>query len=241
LVKVSIIPQISRKLVRSAELTPLFPSTAVVVERRLPGDPADLLPDEAHYVARARPKRLQEFAAGRACARLALAEFGVHQFALRAADDRQPIWPDGFVGSITHTTDLCVAAVARRSDILALGVDSELIGAPTPDIWTTICRAEELAWVEALPPEARPAAITLIFSAKEAFYKCQYPLVAEWLDFHDLSIRVVQRRAGGVFTVIPQRTLLVDRHMVAPVEGRFLLHEKFVSAAVTIPAGTRSQ
>ena len=234
----SINPQIlRRKLLRSVELTSLFPSNVVVVERRTPGDPAELLPEELHYVARARLKRLQEFAAGRACARRALAELGVHDFAVRAAADRQPIWPAGFVGSITHTTDLCAAVVARRSDVVAVGLDSEVVGAPTPDIWQTICRPEELAWVDSLDAPQRPAAVTLLFSAKEAFYKCQYPLTAEWLDFHDLRIDAADwRDSAGVFRVTPQRALQFDRHAVMPIDGRFALHQQFVSASVTVVA-----
>jgi hypothetical protein len=55
----------------------LFPPGVAVAVRREPGDPADLLPGEAVYVAKAVPKRINEFAAGRACARRALATFGM--------------------------------------------------------------------------------------------------------------------------------------------------------------------
>lgn len=220
----------------SAALSVLFPAPVVVVESREPGDPAELLADEAHYVAHARLKRLQEFAAGRACARAALAHFGVHGFALRAADDRQPLWPAGYVGSITHTTGLCAAAVAARTDILALGLDSERVGAPTPDIWSTICREEELAWVASLAADERPAAVTLLFSAKEAFYKCQYPLVTEWLDFHDLRIEVPDwGESTGVFRTHAMRDLRFSRYAVMP-PGRYLFHEQFVSAGVAAAA-----
>ena len=54
----------------SAEaLISLFPSGVAVVQRRDPGDRADLLPAEVVYVAKAIAKRVNEFAAGRACAR----------------------------------------------------------------------------------------------------------------------------------------------------------------------------
>src|SRR3984893_9355145 len=90
-------------------LRTLFPRSVVVRDRRIPGDPVELHPAEAEYVARAVPKRIAEFAAGRACARAALAEFGVREFALRAAPDRQPLWPEGFIGSIAHTAGLRAA------------------------------------------------------------------------------------------------------------------------------------
>lgn len=221
----------------SATLRPLLPAAVVVIERREPGNPADLLPAESHYVARARAKRLQEFAAGRACARAALGVFGVHGVALPAADDRQPVWPAGFLGSITHTAGFCAAAVARRSAIKALGIDSERVGAPTPDIWSALCRAEELAWIDALPAADRPAAVTLVFSAKEAFYKCQYPVAAEWLDFHDVRIEVAGwGAAAGVFTASAMREIRFAAHAALPIEGLYVFHEQFVSAAVSVVA-----
>ena len=208
------------------------------MERRAPGDPRDLLPSEAAPLARARPKRVQEYAAGRACARAALATFGVQGFALLTADDRQPLWPAGIVGSITHTAGLCAAAVARRASVSAVGIDSEIVGAPTPDIWSTICHPEELAWVGSLAPDRRPAAVTLLFSAKEAFYKCQYPLTREWLDFHDLRLDVSweDARPGGEFAVQAMRTLRFERHAGLPLTGRYVFHEQFVSAAVSVTA-----
>ena len=216
----------------------LFPSPVVVAELRGVGEPLQLLPDEALAVSRAVPKRVNEFAAGRACARTALAEFGLSDFALLAADDRQPIWPKGFVGSITHTTGLCAAAVAQRSRIAALGLDSEIVGAPTPDIWSMLCRDEELAWVDLLPTAQRGRAVTLLFSAKEAFYKCQYPLTHEWLNFHDVHIEAFDwGQPHGIFMVRATRSLRFAQHAVLPLEGHYVFHEQFVSTGVTVDAG----
>ena len=221
----------------SAEaLSSLFPSGVAVVQRRDPGDRADFLPAEVVYVAKAIAKRVNEFAAGRACARQALAAFGVTDFALLAAPDRQPLWPADYVGSITHTAGFCAAAVVPRSKFRALGLDSERSGAPTLDIWPTLCRAEELAWVESLPPAERSAAVTLIFSAKEAVYKCQYPVTGEWLDFHDLKIEVPDwAQARGRFLVTPTRDIKIAERAPLP-EGRYSFHEQFVSTALCIPA-----
>src|SRR5208282_5779110 len=85
----------------------LLPPGIVVVEMHSAGDTAALLPEEAAYLGRSVPKRAQEFAAGRVCARRALAELGVVDFPLRVGEDREPLWPEGTVGSITHTTGFC--------------------------------------------------------------------------------------------------------------------------------------
>jgi 4'-phosphopantetheinyl transferase EntD len=214
----------------------LFPPSVVVVERRRPGNPADLLPAEAVYVAKAVAKRVNEFAAGRACAREALGAFGVTGFALLAAPDRQPLWPTSYVGSITHTAGFCAAAVVLRSKFMSLGLDSERSGAPSVDVWPTLCRTEELAWVDSLAPSERPAAVTLIFSAKEAVYKCQYPITGEWLDFHDLKVEVPEwGNPRGSFTVSATRDIKIAQLAKLP-QGRFSFHEEFVSTALCIPA-----
>jgi 4'-phosphopantetheinyl transferase EntD len=218
----------------------LFPPTVVVRDRRIPGDPAELHPAEAQDVARAVPKRIAEFAAGRACARAALAELGVREFALRTAPDRQPLWPEGFVGSITHTAGFCAAAVAPRASMLAVGLDTEIVGAPSQDIWPTISRSEELAWVQSLSAGERPAAITLLFAAKEALYKCQYPLVGEWLDFHDLRIEAGGwGESTGTFAVSATRSIRFAGRVALPIVGRYRFHEQFVSAAVAVPADSQ--
>ncbi len=218
-------------------LAGLFPPSVIVRESRIPGNAADLLPPEIHHVERAVPKRVREFAAGRVCARSALAELGVHDFPLRAATDRQPIWPPDVVGSITHTDGYCAAAVASRRDLLAIGVDAEVQGAPTEELWTTICNPAELAWLNSLPPGAQPKAVTLLFAAKEAFYKCQYPLAAEWLDFHDLEVAATAWGAAtGAFEVRPTRPIVFDRYAAMPLLGRYALDGPVLLAGVAVPA-----
>lgn len=220
----------------------LFPPGVIAAELREPGDPKLLLPAEAGYLGRAVPKRMQEFAAGRLCARRALAEFGVMDFALQVAGDRQPIWPDSMVGSITHTAGLCVAVVAERKRLAAVGVDSEIVGDVTRNTWSTICGPGEAAWLESLPTSQRAAAVALIFSAKEAFYKCQYPVAGEWLNFHDLVVEpLTWGPAMAAFRVRATRQLAFADHATLPMLGQYLFHEEYVSAGVALPAAATSQ
>ena len=222
----------------SAPLGSLFPAGAVAAELRTPGDPELLLPTEAAHLARAVPARRQQFAAGRLCARRALAQFGIEDFPLRPADDRQPIWPPSLVGSITHTAGFCAAVVAERARILALGLDTEVVGDVNVEIWPSICTPAELAWVESRPAALRAAAVTLIFSAKEAFYKCQYPLVGEALNFHDVRIEAVQwGGSAGVLHVHPLRPLGVAGPAVPPWAGRYLFHEGFATVGIGLATG----
>ncbi len=213
---------------------------AVAAELRVPGDPSLLLPEEAAHLGRAVAKRVGEFAAGRLCARRALAEFGIRDFPIRAADDRQPIWPQAMVGSITHTGGLCVAVVAERRHCIAMGIDSEVVGDVNTDIWSTICLATELAWIASLPAAEQAAAAALIFSAKEAFYKCQYPLTSEWLYFDAVRVEaVVWGDPRGGFRVTPTRPIAFAEYAVFPLRGEYLFHEVFVTAGIAL-AGAAS-
>jgi 4'-phosphopantetheinyl transferase EntD len=223
----------------SSRMCSLFPAGAAAAELRENGDPELLLPEEAAHLGRAVAKRAQEFAAGRLCARRALAEFGIVDFAIRVADDRQPIWPDRMVGSITHTARFCAAVVAERRRISAVGLDSEVVGDVKGEIWPSICTPKETAWLASLPALQRPAAVTLIFCAKEALYKCQYPLVRESLGFHDVSVEAAGWGSSkGLFTIHPARNIAIARDLAAPLQGRYLFHEQFVTAGIALAASS---
>jgi 4'-phosphopantetheinyl transferase EntD len=213
----------------------LFGPGARVAELRGRGDPRALFPEEACSVARAVDKRVQEFAAGRICARRLLAMFGVNDFALRVGEDRQPVWPEGLAGSITHTCGFCAAVVALRSDMSAVGIDSELAGSVKPELWNSICTPSEVGWLQSLPGGQQVGAATLVFSAKEAFYKCQYPLTGQFLGFHDVRVEA-QDWGGqrGIFQVHATRDIAIAEHAELPMQGRYLLHEQFLTTGIAL-------
>jgi 4'-phosphopantetheinyl transferase EntD len=225
----------------SAHLGSLFPPGAVAADLREPGDPELLLPAEAMYLGRAVQKRVQEFAAGRLCARRALAEFGIVEFPIKVADDRQPIWPDSIVGSITHTRGYGAAVVAERRSAAAVGLDSEVVGDVKAKLWSSICVPIETAWIRSLPASEQAAAVTLIFSAKEAFYKCQYSLVRERLNFHDVRVEAEAWGASsGAYRIHATRSIALRRCAALPVQGRYLYHEGFVTTGLGLAAAADS-
>ena len=225
--------------VLSTVVSELFPRGVVAAELRTPGDASLLYPEEAQSVARAVPKRVGEFAAGRLCARRALAEFGITNFPVRMAADRAPIWPDAMVGSITHTRGYCVAAVGERRIFSALGLDLEVAGDVKKDLWGHICVPAELSWLASLPVAAQAPAATLMFSAKEAFYKCQYPVTAQLLQFGDLCITLPDFHPDdhglGAFLVAPTRSIAVSARSETRFRGMYWTRDGYVAAAVCFP------
>ncbi len=146
--------------------------------------------EEALALARAVEKRRREFVAGRTLARRALARLGIGDVAIPMGEDRAPLWPAGVVGTISHTADRCGVAVARDTAVLGIGLDLERLSDFPPRVIPAVCRPEEIAWLESLPAAERPRFAALLFSAKEAVYKCQYPRTRRFLEFHDVELRV---------------------------------------------------
>ena len=220
----------------SANLGELYPSTARAAELRGAGDPGALYPDEARHVQRAVRKRVEEFAAGRLCARLLLREFGIAHFAIEVGAHRQPLWPESVVGSITHTAGFCAAVAAPKESLRSVGIDTEIAGSVKTELWRGICTPSETVWLRALPKSEQLAAATLIFSAKEAFYKCQFTVAQEHLGFHDVSVELPgwgEKR--GAFVVLANRRIELERSAAFPLRGQYLFHEQFVTAAMALP------
>lgn len=166
-----------------ARLDPCVEVRAAWLDAEVP----PLLPEEAPYAAPAVPRRRQELAVGRHLARLALAAVGARPGPLLRREDRSVVWPEGFVGTISHTKDVVVAAAAPADRMPTLGLDVEKSRVST-NLVPRILRDDERAGLEALDEAALRQHATRVFSAKEAFYKAQYPRTETYLGFHDVTL-----------------------------------------------------
>lgn len=170
------------------------------------GDPDLLHPVEAGGLSKeAVISRRREFAAGRACAAGLMNNVGLPSAPVAVAKDRSPVWPDGVVGSISHSRTLAGAALAlRASGICSIGLDIEELEPLADDLIDEICIDSERRW---LASQKAPHGLLskAIFSAKEAVYKCQYPITHETFGFEMIEIklqipqcRFVARFSGNV-------------------------------------------
>lgn len=149
----------------------------------------DLFQAELPGIAGACARRRLEFAAGRTCARRALGKLGVPVLPIPIGKDRRPQWPEGTIGSISHSREVCIAAVARKaSGLAALGVDVEERDAVTLDLAEEICTPQERIRLFALPVVWQQPTLAAIFSAKESSYKAQYELTGKTFGFDAISI-----------------------------------------------------
>lgn len=174
----------------ASEAWRLFGPGVAAAEVHGSGDAEWAKPEELGSLTTAVSSRRREFAAGRACARTALAQLGRSGAVIPVARDRSPIWPPGYVGSITHTDVYALAVVGTSADWRSLGVDAEGVNRLTRDLWPRIMTVAELEILARLGPADQQFQATVAFSAKEAFFKCQFPLTGAWIDFIDAEVLI---------------------------------------------------
>lgn len=218
----------------------LLPAAVVTVDAF--DDPADtvLLPEEEPLVARATETRRREFATTRGCARRALAGLGVPPASLLSGPRREPLWPDGVVGSLTHCAGYRAAAVARRRDLASLGIDAEPHDTLPAGVLDRVALPAERDALDRLP--AGICWDRLLFSAKESVYKAWYPLAGRWLGFSDARVDLwpdpgadPSTGALAVRLLVPG-PVLADRPLSA-IAGRYAVSAGLVLTAVHVPAG----
>ncbi len=161
----------------------------------LSGDPH---PKEWEDIASAAPNRQKEFVAGRQLARALSEQLGLPPSPLRRAGDRAPVWPADRTGSLSHCDTLCAAAIGKRDTVQSIGIDVETIGRVEEKLWPTLFTQKEADYFSSLAPNTVAIEATLFFSAKEAFYKCQYPLTQEWVGLQDVEITRTNRHSLAI-------------------------------------------
>lgn len=226
-------------LVDDGDHAPLFrellPPSIVLEEsapERFGDDLRELTEGEAALMARAVAKRRREYTAGRVLARRAAAKLGLGPIELLPMDDRSPGWPDGVVGSITHTRGHVAVALARAAAYRGVGLDVEQAEPLKHRLWDMICTEEDRAMLARHDEPERSRLAKIVFSAKEAAYKAQFAITEQFLGFSamhialDLSERrfvaTFRQEAGDAFR--PGDTL----------SGRFVRTERLVATAVVI-------
>lgn len=178
-------------------------------------------------------KRLREFALGRLLARRCLQDAGAQSSSregIGIGPDRGPQWPDGIVGSISHCPGALAAIVGHNASLAGIGIDVEAQQKLDPGIVGAVLRSDE-SHDDAL----------VKFSAKESLYKLWAPIMGQWLDFSEASVRLVEsseqlsgHRAGDI-----EYTLHTEEptpEVFSRVKGLWLAGPDLVATAAWINA-----
>jgi 4'-phosphopantetheinyl transferase EntD len=212
----------------------LLPSCVASVEALHDGIEASLFPEEKASIAQAVPKRRNEFATARFCARKALGELGLSPVAIPSGERGQPQWPAGVVGSITHCQGYRAAAVAHQREMLTLGIDAEP-NTPLPDgLLRDIARPEEIPRLQKL--YGLGGAVhwdRLLFSAKESVYKAWFPLAKRWLGFEDATLELDPFTGTFLATLLVEGPRLGDTSL-AGFSGSWAVSEGLILTAIAM-------
>jgi enterobactin synthetase component D len=188
-------------------LSLVAPDVALAIDE-IEGCQGPLLDAELSLADNVTAARIRELKAGRTSARLAIRYLGAESAPILATTHGAPIWPTGLCGSLSHSYRWVAALVARSSHYDSVGIDicdrrpldaAALAGVASADELQVIDRAALIS------QGISPAAVA--FSAKEAIFKCQYPLTLDSsLDFLDVELlRGAQPGSLGARAVGPGR------------------------------------
>jgi 4'-phosphopantetheinyl transferase EntD len=165
-------------------LQSICPARAYVGTRFIAGDDhLNLGPGEAAAMAGAVDRVRNASGAARDIAKSLLRELGAGVTEIPRAPQGFPLWPKGFLGSLSHSETVAAAVVARDDAFECLGIDVEGQEEVESELARFIVREEEKWAID----EGR-ASIRQVFSIKEAVFKSLFPRDRVMLDFHDVLL-----------------------------------------------------
>lgn len=204
----------------------------VAVDGSNEGDFEIFTEEERLLPATTSPLRAAEFRLGRRAAHLALKVIGCEPQPVLRGTQREPIWPPGVAGSITHAGNLALAAAGYLSDTGGIGIDLEDRGRFFPALESEIARKEELAALGRMEGRAREDATIELFSAKESIYKAHYPRIGHFFGFDAARIEFGPDHLVGYFTEPLDPLYPADRPMEI---GRLWMDDRVLTWLVLPP------
>jgi enterobactin synthetase component D len=150
-------------------------------------------------------ERKTEFLRGRNCAQEALKQLYARdqeflgKYGIGVNKDRSPSWPSGITGSITHNKNWIMSCVSYQNEVGGVGVDIEdtLRFKTLRKVGSKILTGKEEKLGTSIENQMSPHDfLTLIFSSKEALFKCLYPLCKIFFYFKDAEVIKINLKEG---------------------------------------------
>jgi 4'-phosphopantetheinyl transferase EntD len=158
-------------------------------------------------ITRSVMKRQAEFFFGRLAARYALDPFGLGQLEVPSGKFREPLWPPGIIGSISHNQRFAVAVVVDQSKNAGLGVGIDIESIVTPEmeevLLDTVVSSGELDYLRSLTALLPlNVLLSLVFSAKESFFKASFNTVGRYFDFDAIELSHIDTKRQSIWFFI---------------------------------------
>lgn len=221
----------------------ILPPTVSAFE--MTSDPPSLpiFPEEMALTANWIDGKRREFITARHCAHSAMQKLGLPAGAILRGANREPLWPAGLVGSITHCPNYRAAAVAHVQDYLTLGIDAEVCAPLPAGVADLVLVAAERQWL-AKAADGFPWD-RLMFSAKESLFKAWWPLMRCRLDAADITIDIdttaidaagIGGASGGFVAQLARPLMRGDARPIRRCRGRFLSGNGLIVTAIACTA-----
>lgn len=193
---------------------------------------ADIFPSEQEIVGSAVDKRKAEFSTGRALAARSLQLLGVPRQPILKGSKNEPLWPTGLVGSITHTSEICIVAVARESVCGGVGVDVEKCDANVSELAHLIFSSGEAERYMARTGRHRDDTVRRTFSAKESVFKAVFVHLGRFVDFDEVSIEFDDRLQSFIATATDDGKL--DELLISG-KGGYVFYDDLIVTNFVLP------
>jgi 4'-phosphopantetheinyl transferase EntD len=207
----------------------LFPPEVRGAELTEISAPFPLWSDERESIARASDARATEFAAGRHCARTALGLLGLAPTGIPSLPTNAPAWPAAVTGSVSHSAGYCGVVVTWRRQFGAVGFDVERRGSVSPTVLSEIASEHEVAMLARESSHSVADLATVLFCAKESYYKAHHQAYGSELDFLDVVCRVL---GSSTFEITHCDRSRGTDEWSAQRAGRFLIDDMHVFTAM---------
>lgn len=152
--------------------------------------------EEVALGERASDRRRLDFLIGRGAARRAMGAAGHPVGEVLVGDSGAPLWPEGLVGSISHSDGQAIAVVAESATLLGVGVDLEH-RRPVDEIESLVAFGSELKWLSSQEGPAKADRLLELFAAKESLFKAVFPTFGRYFGFE--AVRLVELTSGNGF------------------------------------------
>lgn len=197
-------------------------------------------------------KRQCEYLAGRYCAQQSLLKIE-EKDAIKLAnkevgtgESREPIWPEGIIGAITHSNRFAMAILTQAQGAylgIGLDIEEEMSESLAQELSGQILSEAENLLNKSNEIFDNKTFVTLVFSAKESIFKAIFPSVGEYFGFdacelielnpleQSLSFRLVStlspdwqagKRLKVKYFALPSLPLSLDKKASEPAQASWL-------------------
>lgn len=154
------------------------------------------------------PKRKAEFLAGRFVVKQAINMLDIEPLEISIGLHRAPQWPNGIVGSISHSGNKAFCFLSQFSSRVGIDYEEFISNKIAEEIKYSIISVEEEQLCSSSEYSFNQI-LTMIFSAKESLFKALYPSVKRYFDFLDVrvltisnSVPIEQKKYHGKYSSV---------------------------------------